>query len=149
MVAVVVLRGVGDATQMLLARRAGKYLNGIWSYIAGHVETGEAGWQTALRELHEETGLVPDSLWATSFCERFYALPSDSVELVPAFVARVTSTAEVHLNGEHSAFAWLSLEEAAERVPFGSQRELIAYVRGEFVQRDPPHCLRIPGGCVR
>lgn len=149
MVSIVVLHGVGEATRMLLMCRAGNYLSGVWSYVAGHVEAGEAGWQTALRELHEETGLVPDSLWATSFCEQFYAVPSDSVELVPAFVARVPATAEVHLNSEHSAFAWVSLEEAAKRVPFGGQRDVIAYVRREFVQRDPQPCLCIPGHRAR
>lgn len=143
MVSVVVLRGTGAATRMLLLRRAGAYLHGVWSYVAGHVEAGEKGWQAALRELHEETALVPRGFWATSFCESFYLTVADAVEIVPAFVARVAEDAVPVLNDEHSALRWVTLEEAAELLPFGSQRELIAYVRREFVEREPAPFLRI------
>lgn len=143
MVSVVVLRGAGEATRMLLLRRAGAYLHGVWSYVAGHIEAGEKGWQAALRELHEETALVPQGVWATSFCETFYLTVADAVEIVPAFVARVAEDAAPVLSDEHSAMRWVTLEEAAELVPFGSQRELVAYVRREFVAREPAPFLRI------
>lgn len=143
MVSVVVLRGEGSATRMLVAQRAGAYLHGVWSYIAGHVEQGEHGWQAALRELREETALAPRSFWATSYCERFYAAASDTIEVVPAFVARVADDASVRLNSEHSAHRWVTLDEAADLLPFGSQRELIAHVRREFVERKPSSALRL------
>jgi dATP pyrophosphohydrolase len=143
MVSVVVLRGVGESARMLLARRAGEYLNGVWSYIAGHVEAGESGAQAALRELREETALRPESFWATSYCEQFYAAASHTIELVPAFVGRVADDAAVRLNGEHSAFRWATLAEAAEALPFGGQRELVAYVRREFVACEPAAALRL------
>ena len=143
MVSVMVLRGMGGDTQMLVARRASTYLAGVWSYIAGHVESGEAGWQTAQRELFEETGLTPEALYATSFCEQFYVPRPDGIEIVPAFVARVAGDAVVRLNIEHSAFRWVSLKDAAELVPFGGQRELIDHVRREFVEREPSAFLRV------
>ncbi|MGB3497404.1 MAG: NUDIX domain-containing protein [Rhodanobacter lindaniclasticus] len=143
MVSIVVLRGVGAATQMLLLRRAGSYLHGAWSYVAGHVEAGETGWQAAMRELREETALAPEGFWATSFCEQFYRASVDAVELVPAFVARVAGDALPRLNGEHSAFRWATLDEAAALLPFGSQRELLAHVRCEFVEREPSPFLRL------
>ncbi|MGN6707581.1 MAG: hypothetical protein ACTHJO_16150 [Rhodanobacter sp.] len=43
MVSVLTLRGAGAATQTLVARRTGAYLDGVWSYLAGHVEAGETG----------------------------------------------------------------------------------------------------------
>lgn len=143
MVSVLALRGAGAATQMLVARRTGTYLDGVWSYVAGHVEAGETGWQAALRELREETALEPESFWATSFCEQVYLAATDTIEIVPAFVARVAEGAPVRLNGEHSAFRWASLEEAAALLPFGSQRELLAHVRREFVEREPSPFLRL------
>lgn len=143
MVSVVVLRGAAAATQMLLAKRSATYLDGLWAYLAGHVQPGEAGWQAARRELLEETGLMPDALYATSFCEQFYRAQPEGIEIVPAFVARVGEDAAVRLNHEHSAWCWLDLDEAAKRLPFGSQRDLLAHVRREFVERTPAAVLRI------
>lgn len=143
MVSVLALSGAGVATRMLVARRSSAYLDGAWSYLAGHVEAGETGWRAALRELREETALEPESFWATSFCEQVYFAATDAIEIVPAFVARVPAGAPVRLNGEHSAFRWVSLEEAAALLPFGSQRELLAHVRREFVEREPSPFLRL------
>ncbi len=142
MVSVVVVRNPRSNPQVLLVRRAGAYLNGVWSYVAGHIEAGETGWQTAQRELAEETGIAPQALYATSFCEQFYATTKDCIMLVPAFVAFADRDCEVRLNDEHSAFRWLSLDAAMPELPFGGQRALFAYVRREFVERQPsPHLL--------
>lgn len=146
MVSVLALRGRAAGTRVLLVRRAGTYLNGAWSYIAGHLEAGETGAQAALRELREETGLVPDALYATGFCEQVYFAAGDRIEIIPAFVARIAGDAQVQLNAEHSAYRWLSLATAARRFPFGSQRDLLAHVRREFVRREPSPFLRIPAG---
>lgn len=144
MVSIVVLRGIGVDTQMLLARRHGHYMDGTWTYIAGHVEFGETGWQAALRELAEETGLKPDTLYTSSFCEQFYDPSHDCIQVVPAFVAFVADDAQVHLNSEHSASQWLLLDQAAERLPFGSQRDLLAHIRREFVSRTPASYQQVP-----
>lgn len=143
MVSILALRRAGGDTQMLVLRRAGAYLHGAWSYIAGHVMDAEAGWQAARRELYEETGLAPEELYATSFCEQFYSAQDDCIEVVPAFVARVAENAAVHLDSEHSAFRWISFDEAADLLPFGSQRELLAHVRREFIERRPNPFSRI------
>jgi dATP pyrophosphohydrolase len=141
MVAVVVLRA--SASPVLLVRRADTRLHGAWTYVAGHIEPGETGWQAARRELREETGLIPLDLHATSFCEQFYDARSDCVQVVPGFVARVAADAEVRLNPEHSAFRWVSFGEAAGLLPFGSQRAFIAHVQREFIKREPSPFLRI------
>lgn len=146
MVSVVALRGAGDATRMLLVRRASHYLRGVWSYVAGHLEPRETAWQAAQRELGEETGLVPDALYATSFCEQFYDPSSECIQVVPGFVAFIAAGAEVRLNREHSAFRWVPLAEAIATVPFGSQRALLAQVQQEFVERPPSPHLRIARG---
>lgn len=146
MVSVLALKGRATRTRVLLVRRAGSYLHGVWSYVAGHVEPGETGWQAALRELREETGLIPDALYATSFCEQFYFAPGNRIEVVPAFVARIADDARVVLNAEHSAYRWLAPATAARRLPFGSQRDLLAHVRREFIRREPSPFLRMPQG---
>ncbi len=144
MVSVVVVKDASADAQVLLLRRAAAYLRGVWSYVAGHIEPDETGWQTALRELAEETGLVPRALYATSFCEQFYAAANDCIMIVPAFVALVDSDCELRLNDEHSAWRWLSFDTAMPELPFGSQRELFAYVQREFIERPPSRHLLIP-----
>lgn len=143
MVSIVALRGSGDATEMLVVQRASAYLHGAWSYIAGHIEAGETGWQAALRELREETGLTPATFYGTSFCEQVYFAGEDCIEIVPAFVAHIANDATVRLNPEHAAFRWLALDAAADSLPFGSQRVLLAHVQREFVARAPSPFLRI------
>lgn len=143
MVSVVVLRGSGADIRMLLVQRDLSYLRGAWSYIAGHLEPSETGARAALRELHEETGLRPEVFHATSFCEQVYIAGSDTIEIVPAFVAQVSEDAQVRLNAENTAWRWVTLAEAGDLVPFGSQRDLLAHVEREFVQRQPSAFLRI------
>ena len=145
MVSVVVLRGAGADTRVLLLQRASEYLRGVWSYVAGHIEAGETAAQAARRELAEETGLVPRAFYATSFCEQFYDAGNDCIMIVPAFVARADDDCPVRLNREHSALRWLAFDAAMHELPFGSQRDLFAYVQREFIGRPPSEHLRIEG----
>lgn len=143
MVSIVVVKGIGADARVLLLQRASAYLRGVWSYVAGHIEPNEMGSQAARRELAEETGLVPQALYATSFCEQFYDAGNDCIMVVPAFVARVDDNCVVRLNGEHRALRWLPFDAAMRELPFGSQRDLFAYVQREFFERPPSEHLRI------
>lgn len=143
MVSVVVVRGPAPA-RVLLLERTGPYLADAWTYVAGHLESGETGWQCARRELLEETGLAPLALYSADRCEQFYDVGEDCIQLVPAFVAIVADDAVVCLNPEHRQFAWLEFDEAVARLPFGGQRELFAEVHREFVARAPSPWLRMP-----
>lgn len=144
MAAVVVVRSAQPEAQVLLLRRAGSYLHGAWSYVAGHLEANETLWQCALRELAEETGLRPQALYAADSCEQFYDAQNDCVQVVPAFVALLGADASVRLNREHDAFRWLSFADAMPELLFDGQRELFARVRRDFVERTPPAALRLP-----
>ena len=143
MVSVLVVRGSSANAEVLLMQRAGDYLRGVWSYVAGHIDPGEPAWRSALRELHEETRLTPAAFFSANQCEQFYDLREECIAVVPAFVAFVAEDATVRLNREHDAFRWLRWEEAMSLLPFGSQRDLFAQVRREFIERTPPPELRI------
>lgn len=143
MVSIIVLRGEGPATELLMLQRATGRLASVWGYCAGHVEAGERGWEAALRELAEETGLVPTTLYSSTFCEQFYSAADDVIEVVPAFVARVPHEPAVRLNSEHMEYRWVPIADAADRFPFGSQRDLVAHVRREYVDREPSAYLAV------
>lgn len=135
-VAVVVLRKLGAETQVLLLRR-NHTLVGEWCQIAGGIEDGEKAWQTALREVKEETGLSCTRLYSADICEQFYEADRDAITLAPVFVGYVDATAEVVLNEEHSEFCWTSFSNAVDMVPFAGQRHVLRHVEAEFVQRQP------------
>ena len=135
-VAVVVLRKVGAETQVLLLRR-NHTLVGEWCQIAGGIEDGEKAWETALREVKEETGLSCTRLYSADICEQFYEADRDAITLAPVFVGQVDAEAQVVLNEEHSAFCWTSFASAIDMVPFAGQRHVLRHVEAEFVNRQP------------
>ena len=141
-VSVVVLRGAAADAEVLLMRRTGSNA-GTWCQVAGKVEPGETAWQAGLRELREETGLAPETYWSADFVERFYEPARDAVALVPVFLARVPPGAEPVLDAEHDAHVWLRLADAIARVSFGGQREMLAWIGREFLDRTPSAHLRI------
>lgn len=139
-VAVVVLREVGAETQVLLMRR-NHTLVGEWCQIAGGIEDGEKAWQTALREVKEETGLSCTRLYSADICEQFYEADRDAITLAPVFVGYVDAEAQVVLNEEHGEFCWTSFSSAVDMVPFAGQRRVLRHVEAEFVHRQPVKLL--------
>lgn len=138
----VAVRETESRHEVLLLKRT-QTLIGEWCQIAGSIEEGETAWQTALRELDEETGLRPDTLYSADTCEQFYEADRDAITIAPVFVAFIDNTAEVSLNHEHSAFRWVSFEEAIELVAFGGQRRILRWIVEEFIKRTPSEHLLV------
>lgn len=111
--------------------------------MAGAVEPGEKAWQTALRELREETGLVPERLYSADVCEQFYDISQDRIEIVPVFIAFVAADGPVVLNDEHDESRWVTFDEACDLLPFAGQRSVLATIQREFIGRSPNEQLRI------
>lgn len=117
-------RYVDGALLFLLLRRAPHVpYAGAWRMVGGKIEPGETAWQTALRELHEETGQAPTRLWALPSVNTFYEWQHDRINLIPAFAAELA--ADPVLDDEHDAFAWLPAEEAVLRLRWPEQQRLL------------------------
>lgn len=138
----VAIRKTADRHEVLLLKRT-QSLAGTWCQVAGSIEEGETAWQTALRELAEETGLHPQALYSADTCEQFYEAHRDSITIAPVFVAFIDPAAEVTLNHEHSAYCWVPFGEAIEMVAFGGQRRVLRWIEEEFVKRRPSKHLLI------
>jgi dATP pyrophosphohydrolase len=128
----------------LILRRSSRYLHGTWQQISGRVEAGETGWQAALREIREETGLVPDRLYSADQTEIFYETGQNCINLVPVFVGLVDREVQVVLaEAEHDAYQWIGADEASAFLPFRVQRAAIAEIEERFVRNPPSELLRI------
>jgi dATP pyrophosphohydrolase len=141
-VAVVAIRETTRDHEVLLLRRT-QINAGEWCQIAGKIEPGETAWQAALREMREETGLVPSRLYSADLCEQFYEVGRDSIWLAPIFVAFVEPEVTVTLNEEHSEHCWTSIDRAIDLLPFPGQKTMLVHTRHWFVEREPSRLLEI------
>lgn len=142
-VAVAALRGHGDASQVLLLRRSKGVFGGLWCLVTGRIEPEELAWRTALRELREEAGLVPDVLYSADCCDQFYNPVENLIEVVPFFVARLSVDAQVTLNHENTSARWAGLKEAIEVVPFSGHAHALSEVWNAFVDRPPQDWMKL------
>ncbi|MBM2577209.1 NUDIX domain-containing protein [Jannaschia sp. Os4] len=143
-VSVVAMRPGADGPEVLLLRRVHPPV-GAWCQVAGKVEPGETAWAAALRELREETGLVPKRFWSADVLEQFYEARRDAIVMAPVFLAEVGEGAEPTLDPEHDAHRWLAFGAAADAVSFPGQRRMLREIEDTFVRRAPhPDLLIVP-----
>ena len=126
------------AGKYLLLRRCGKYLNGTWQMISGGIHPGEKSWEAAMREIKEETGLIPEKLYSADAVETFYTKFADKITFVPVFVALIAHPQNILLSpSEHDAYEWLSNEQAKERLVSSEQRRILTHIHENFLLKEP------------
>ena len=127
----------------LLIRRCGKYLPGTWQMISGGIENSETAPQAAMREIKEETGLIPYALYSADAVETFYMQSNDKITFVPVFVAFVEDKKITLSATEHDAYEWLPFEEAKNKLVWSEQRRVINQIHESCVLKDPSELLRV------
>ena len=120
---------------LLLKRNVNKIYEHLWQGVAGKIEAGEKAWETAIRELKEETGLSPKRMFVADHVSRFYETHGDRINLVPVFGIEV-DTAHVVLSEEHSDYRWVDIEEALQLLIWRGQRTGIKVVHDMIVSGD-------------
>lgn len=119
-------RLIGGKPQFLLLKRAkGKIYEGQWRMIGGKVNPGETSWQAALRELKEETRLVPVKFWAIPSVNQFYEAASDTIHAIPAFAAQVDEEVQPVLDDEHTGTTWADADSIQKYIHWPEQRRLV------------------------
>jgi dATP pyrophosphohydrolase len=108
---------------LLLKRSANKQpYPGIWQIVTGKIEEGEKAYNTALREVTEETGLKPVKCYVAPKVNEFYTPHNDNIYLIPVFVVNVEDE-NIILSDEHTNFEWLDFKNAFDRIHWYSQKE--------------------------
>ncbi len=143
-IAAFICRVVDDEAQYLIIKRSSQKLYGSWQMVSGQVEPGENGVQAALREIKEETGLVPAKFFSANLCEQFYDTDYNVINIVPVFLAFVDIDAYVVLNGyEHSEYKWIGIAEAEDYLIFDNQIKNMHHIDKMFIKREANPFLEI------
>lgn len=129
-------------------RRVGPILKGNWQMISGGIEESEKAWEAALREVGEETGLLPDRFYLVDFVEMFYQVPCDRVVFGTVFAAFVDSSQEVTLSSEHDLYEWVSYEKALQFLQFTTQKNAVRHIEENYIKKEPWDYFQIPVGLV-
>jgi dihydroneopterin triphosphate diphosphatase len=114
MVSCYVVRPTADGASheyLQLRRAAGDFMGGTWQAIYGTSEANESPVHAVLRELREESGLIPDELYRLDQVSVFYVADTDTLWHCMPFCALVDRKKEVRLNEEHDASRWVRADE--------------------------------------
>ena len=120
---------------LLLKRAKTKMYEHLWQGVAGKIEKGEKSWETAKRELLEETGLIPKKMFIADHVSKFYEAKDDRINFVPVFGIEV-NTKEVVLSDEHCDYKWVTIEEALDLLVWTGQKQAIIIVNEMILCND-------------
>lgn len=118
-----------EAGNFLLARRKNEPLKDQWWVVGGRIQSGESARQACIRKAFEEAGLKIDELQFLGFYEDVFnknsfdvAKPYHTLSLV--FETRVTTKQAVHLDAQHSEWAWF--DALPDRFTISTQNSLLS-----------------------
>lgn len=107
---------------LLLKRADGEKYANIWQMVTGAINENEKAYETALREIKEETGLTPEQFWVVPNVNSFYEPSKDYICQVPVFAGLVNKNSSVKISDEHKEYKWVNLEEAKKLLAWRGQR---------------------------
>ncbi|HJP84729.1 MAG TPA: ATPase, T2SS/T4P/T4SS family [Gemmatimonadaceae bacterium] len=128
----VVKHNGGDWRVLVLQRAADAKRPNSWETVYGKIDAREKPEKAAIRELGEETGLEPQSLYNVTVSS-FYLHESRTIQMCITFAAFVADDCVVELSEEHQKFEWLTLDGACDR---------FTWPREAHALRDAHHLLR-------
>ncbi|MEM2875602.1 MAG: NUDIX domain-containing protein [Candidatus Bathyarchaeia archaeon] len=98
-----------------------------WGFVKGIGEEGESEEDTIKRELLEETG-ISEAEFAGDFREKvsyFYRKGEKTVYKEVVYRLMQTDREDVKLSYEHIGYAWLTFEEAINKLTYKSAKNLL------------------------
>lgn len=131
-----IFRETKDGIEFLLLKRAPyQYYPNLWQMVSGKIKDSEKAYETALREIKEETGLSPNQLWIAPNINSFYSPDDEYISLIPVFAAKVDFDSIVKISNEHSEYKWLKPEDARNLLAWEGQRKSVDLITEYFLNR--------------
>ncbi|MBC8256012.1 MAG: NUDIX pyrophosphatase [Candidatus Marinimicrobia bacterium] len=112
----------GKPLYLLLKRSESQMYPGIWQCVTGKIEADERPHEAAIRELKEETGFMPNSMWTVDQVNHFFEAEQNRMNLIPVFGVEVDSS-NITLSPEHTEYKWCSVDEGADLMLWNQQKQ--------------------------
>ncbi len=127
-----------EEIKFLLLKRSddNKVHPGIWQIVTGRIEENEKAFETALRELKEETGLTAKRFFVLPKVTQFYTYKNDSINIIPLFLAEAEYK-DVVISDEHSEYGWFEINEAINKIHWLSQKENLWEINSTLENMNP------------
>lgn len=117
--------------------------NGYWNFPKGKLEQGERGYDAALREVAEETGIPSKSLriernFKTTDKYLFQAKGQKVFKIVIFFLAQAIKP-EVKISWEHEGYGWFLHKDAQKLLKHRNSREILHKGNIYLQRKSAPH----------
>jgi dihydroneopterin triphosphate diphosphatase len=131
-----IFRIVDDSLEFLLLKRAEHEIYpGVWQMVTGSINSDEKAYETALREIKEETGLIPLKFWIVPNINSFYWAEKDIICEIPVFAATVQSDSNVIISDEHSEYIWANKDKALTLLAWPGQHKSVEIINDFFIRK--------------
>jgi dATP pyrophosphohydrolase len=137
--------GIDKIIKYLILHRSDKayVYPSLWQVITGRIEEGETALEAALRELKEETGLVPEKLWTLPYVATYFETPKDIIHASPVFGIVVDHSAVIKISEEHQDYKWLDFDDCIECLLIPAHREGTRVFRDFVLNSAQPDLFRL------
>ncbi|MGV1004414.1 MAG: NUDIX domain-containing protein [Candidatus Nanopelagicales bacterium] len=127
----VVLDLTGRPARVALIARHDRRARLLWSLPKGHVESGETPDQAALREVHEETGLIGRVIAPLGVIDFWFVVEDKRIhKTVHHFVIEAIGGELSDEDIEVEAVEWVPFDQVVRRLAYGDERRLVEKVLG-------------------
>lgn len=126
----------GEIEFLLIKRSESEIYPGLWQMVSGSVEDSEKAYEAALREIKEETGIIPLKMWVLPNINSFYSQVTDKISFLPVFLVKADKNADVVLSDEHVEFGWFDSVTTRKMLNWPGQKKSIDIIH-DFLQNNP------------
>jgi dATP pyrophosphohydrolase len=125
-----------EGIEFLLLKRSEKEIYpGLWQMVTGKIKKKEAAFEAALREIKEETGLIPSNLWIVPNVNLFYSHEKDYISMLPVFAAKVKGNSAIIICHEHCEYKWVKPADAKLLFAWPGQSQSVDIITEYFLNK--------------
>lgn len=132
---IIIFRRTRDGLKFLLLYHG----HGYWNFPKGKIESSERSWQTALREVREETGLKSSELKLLenfkTYEKFFFRRGKEHIFKIVILYLAETHQPQIMVSWEHEGYGWFSFGESKKFLSRYKENLKILETAHEFLRR--------------